>query len=97
MVLGLAAARKPASIQLHINELALRGFEPERGQRIADGFERELAVLLAARGVPEVWTRAKSIEQGTAAAIRVPSGTKGQSIGEQLARTVFAFRATDRK
>ena len=64
------------AINLHIAKLVLDGFRPADRQRIADGVQRELARLLAERGVPPAL-----LAHGTAAVIDVAALPRGVALG----------------
>jgi hypothetical protein len=51
----------PRSIELHIEELVLRGFAPGDRYWIGEAVEQELTRLLADRGVPESLARGGEI------------------------------------
>jgi hypothetical protein len=83
-------------VHLSIDELVLRGFERASTRAITDGLQRQLSALLAARGVPEGWTREQPVDDPRAQNIRVAAGAQAPAIGEQIAKAVFDARRGDR-
>jgi hypothetical protein len=75
-------------VQLHIGELALKGFAKGSERRIAASFERELHSLLSSR-LPTGWQNTSSIDTLTAR-MKVRSGRDPVAIGEQLASAVLS-------
>ncbi len=78
----------PSRLELHIDELVLHGFASGDRHRIGDALERELARLLADRGLPSAGASSVFLEKVDAGAFKVPPGSRAQSIGTQLAQKV---------
>jgi len=84
-----SAIRSPQTVELHIEELVLRGFAPGDRHRIGEAVERELARLLAQGELPPLLARAGRRERLDAAPIGVRSGASAEAIGAEIARSVF--------
>jgi hypothetical protein len=84
-------------VHLSIHELVLRGFERASTRGITDGLQRQLSALLAARGVPEGWTRKQPADDARAHDIRVAAGAQAPAMGEQIAKAVFDARRGDQR
>jgi hypothetical protein len=81
---------KPENVELHIEELVLRGFAPGDRYRIGEAVERELARLFTEEeGVPPSLARRSGIERLDGGAFEVAHGLKPEAIGVQLAQAVF--------
>jgi len=80
---------KPENVELHIEELVLRGFEPGDRYRIGEVVERELARLFDEQGVPPLLARGSGIERLDGGAFKVASGSKPEAIGAQVAQAIF--------
>jgi hypothetical protein len=80
---------KPENVELHIEELLLRGFAPGDRYRIGEAVERELTRLIDEQGVPPSLARGSEIERLNGGAFKVASGSKPEAIGAQVARAVF--------
>ena len=79
----------PKSIELHIEELVLRGFAPGDRYRIAEGVEQELARLFADRGVPESLAQGGEIASVDGGAFEVVTGSRAGVVGAQVAKVVY--------
>ncbi len=78
-----------ASLEVHIEELVLHGFSPADRLRIGAALERELARLLAERGLPEGLPGGAQVEAIDAGSfVRGPLATP-VSIGGEVARAVY--------
>lgn len=75
-------------IELEIEELVLHGFAPGDRHRIGAAVERELARLLAKRGVSPSLTRDVEIARLDAGAFRTAPGAKAEAIGTRVAQSV---------
>ncbi len=74
-------------IDVHIEELVLHGFGPERRWNIGDAVETELRGLLAEKGIPGAWlSNPERIEAG---AIAATGPTRPAAIGTQIAGAVY--------
>jgi hypothetical protein len=80
---------KPENVELHIEELVLRGFAPGDRYRIGEAVERELARLFTEEGVPPSLARRSGIERLDGGAFEVAHGLKAEAIGVQVAQAVF--------
>jgi hypothetical protein len=80
---------KPENVELHIEELVLRGFAPGDRYRIGDAMERELARLLAERGTPPSLARGSGIERLDGGAFEVAHGSKSEAVGVQVAQAIY--------
>ena len=81
-------ALKPQAIELHINELVLRGFEQSDRLAIGDAVERELARLIAQHGLAGMERREPNIERVDAGKFKVAPGARPHRIGAQVAGAV---------
>ena len=79
---------RPA-INLHIEELVLRGFAARDRHRIGAAVEHELARLIGEQGMAALGTKPLALDRMNAGAIRVSAGAKPQAIGAQIAQSVF--------
>lgn len=84
-----SSARSPQSFEVHIEELVLHGFSAADRLRIGAALERELARLLAERGLPEGLAGGAQVEAIDAGSfVRGPLANPG-SIGCDVARAVY--------
>jgi hypothetical protein len=81
-------AMSPARIELEIGELVLHGFSPGDRQRIGAAVERELARLLAERGVPASLTGSGGVERVDAGSFPLRPGARAEAVGAEVARSV---------
>lgn len=79
----------PKRLELHIEELVLKGFAPRERHALADAFERELAHLIAAGGLPLASAPDIDLRQVDAGCFRVATGRKAKTTGAQIARAVY--------
>jgi hypothetical protein len=79
----------PKNIELHIEELVLRGFAPGDRYRIAEGVEQELSRLFADGGVPESLADGGEIASVDGGAIEVAPGSMAEVVGAQVAKAVY--------
>jgi hypothetical protein len=79
----------PRSIELHIEELVLRGFAPGDRYWIGEAVEQELTRLLADRGVPESLARGGEIASVDGGAFEVAPGSRADVVGAQVAKAVY--------
>jgi hypothetical protein len=80
---------KPQNVELHIEELVLRGFAPGDSYRIGEAVERELARLFDEQGVPPSLIQGSEVAWLDGRAFKVVSGSKPDAIGAQVAQAVF--------
>jgi hypothetical protein len=80
---------RPQNVELHIEELVLRGFAPGERHRIGEAVERELARLFDEQGVPPSLARASGIERLDGGAFEVAHGSKAEVVGVQVAQAVY--------
>jgi len=79
----------PKSIELHIEELVLRGFSPGDRYRIGEAVEQELSRLLADRGVPQSLVQGGEIASVDGGAFEVAPGARAEVVGAQVAKAVY--------
>jgi hypothetical protein len=77
------------NIELHIEELILRGFEPGDRYRIGDAVERELTRLLAERGTLPSLAHGSEIQRLDGGSFEVKAGSSAEAIGVQVAQAVY--------
>lgn len=87
----------PRSIKIHIEELVLHGFAPNDRYRIGDAVDRELARLLAEGGIQGLPIDSAAIERLDGGAFTVAPGSVGQSMGLQIAQTLYHGLASSNK
>ena len=75
------------SIEVHIEELVLHGFDPRARWNIGDALESELRELLIEKGLPAAWQ--KSTEHINSSSLRADSLTKPSVAGRRIARAVY--------
>jgi len=80
---------KPKNIELNIEELVLHGFSPGDRYGIGEAVERELARLLADRGVPESLAEGGKIASVDGGAFEVAPGSRAEVVGAQVAKAVY--------
>lgn len=79
---------KPVNVELHIEELVLRGFAPGDRRLIGEAVERELARLFGDQGVPPSLPQDATVRHLDAGAFDVRPGFGTEAIGAQVARAV---------
>jgi hypothetical protein len=77
-----------AALELHIEELVLRGFVPGDRASIGKAVQTELARLLTQRGLPGL-AHTASIGRVDAGSFQVAPGARGSAMGVQLAHAVY--------
>jgi hypothetical protein len=85
--------QKPSTIELHIEELVLHGFVPSDRYRIGDAVERELAHLLIEKREMMSWSANSEVERVDGGAFYMATGAHADTLGAQVAQSVF--RALD--
>jgi hypothetical protein len=78
------------SIELHIEELVLHGFNPADRHRIAAALEGELGRLFTERGVPPGLLTAGERPHVNAGAFDAVQGARAEITGTGLAGAVYA-------
>jgi hypothetical protein len=79
----------PRAVEIHIEELVLRGFPASDRYRIGEAVKDELARLLARGGTPRGPSVSRSAGRLDAGAFRVPAGARARSIGALVAQRVY--------
>ena len=88
----LARRRGPVtrhSIEVHIEELVLDGFDPKDRHRIGDAVERELARLIVAEGWSPSLMEPVQIDQLDGGTFRATPGGKAEALGTQVGQALF--------
>ncbi len=80
---------KPQNVELHIEELVLRGFAPGERHRIGEAVERELVRLLDEQGVPPSLAQGSAVEALDCGAFEVSHGSKSETVGVQVAQAIY--------
>lgn len=80
---------RPQNVELHIEELVLRGFAPGERHRIGEAVERELVRLFDEQGVPPSLAQGGEFAHLDGGAFKVASGSKPEAIGALVAQAVF--------
>ncbi len=80
---------KPENIELHIEELMLRGFSPADRYRIGHAIERELARMFAEQGTPPSLVQGHEVAHLNGETFRMKPGSKAETIGVQVAQAVY--------
>ncbi len=78
------------SIEVHLEELVLNGFDPRDRHRIGDAVERELARLFAEQGVPGTLAEPTAIDRLDVGAFRVKPPSRPEKVGAQVAQAVYS-------
>lgn len=77
------------SVELHIEELVLHGFDPANRYAIGEAIERELARLFTELGAPTAITRDREIGHLGGSAFEISAGSNSETIGMQLAKAIY--------
>jgi hypothetical protein len=80
---------RPQNVELHIEELVLRGFAPGERHRIGEAVERELVRLLDEHGVPPSLAQGIEVERLDGGAFEVAHGSKAEVVGVQVAQAIY--------
>jgi len=80
---------KPANLELHIEQLVLRGFEPGDRYRIGEAVERELTRLFVEQGKPSSLAESYEVANLDGGAFEVATGAKPEVIGVQVGQAVY--------
>jgi hypothetical protein len=76
-------------IDLHIEELVLEGFRPADRHRIGAAVERELARLLAERGLPPGLAQGADLPRLDGGSFEAKPGARPETVGRQVAGAVY--------
>ena len=77
------------NIELHIEELLLRGFRHRERHRIAAAVQTELVRLLTTRGMAEPVASGFSAAQVDGGAFNSASAAPAETVGTQIARSIY--------
>jgi hypothetical protein len=77
------------NVALHIEELVLHGFSPGDRHAIAEGLQRELAHLLAERGLPPALAQGVDAPQISGLSFAVSGQTRPERVGSQIAQSIW--------
>ena len=77
------------NIELHIEELLLHGFDHVNRHRVGEAVKCELTRLLTERDVPSSLSRSGDFSTLDGGAFNLPSGSKPEAIGAQVAQSVY--------
>jgi hypothetical protein len=80
---------KPFNLEMHIEELVLEGFALGDRHRIGDAVQQELTRLFTERPAPASLDKTIEVVRVDGGAFRVASGSKPETIGAQVAQTVY--------
>ena len=80
---------KPINLELHIEELVLRGFAPGDRYRIGNAVEHELSRLFAEEGTPPSLIQSSEMARLESGEFEVKPGSRTETIGVQVARTLY--------
>jgi hypothetical protein len=76
-------------IEVNIDHLVLRGFEPADGERVAEGLTRELSQLLSDPATRKIWLRSLRTPVLRLKAIGLEAGISGRrNFGAGIARAI---------
>ena len=85
---------QPVNLDLHIDELVLRGFSPGDRYRIGDAMERELERLFAEQSTPPSLRQGSEIERLDGGVFEMKPGSKAEAIGVQVAQAMYGGLST---
>ena len=77
------------AVRVHIEELVLDGFAPSDRYRIGEAVERELARVLAERGVPPSFLAGSEHARLDGGAFDLTPGLAPEAIGDRIAQSVY--------
>jgi len=83
-----SATPKPASIEVHIEELVLHGFAPGDRHRIGEAVQHELKGLLDLHGVPPALAKNRNIDSLDCGSFKLKPSPSGKTTGHQIARAL---------
>ena len=75
---------------VHIDRLVLQGFRREDRVAIAEGLQRELAVVLGSESAVRALREGGDVPQMRVDAVQVADGQRGERVGESVARRIGA-------
>ena len=84
------------NIELHIDELILRGVPYTQRRRVVAAIELELTHLIGEQGLPEHLAQGGTLPQIKINAMRMTDDARPQVIGTQIARQVYGNLAGER-
>src|SRR5215218_1319437 len=88
-----AAARTragmPPSVELHIEEIVLHGFEAAGRYAVGEAVQRELARLFAEEGLPPAFTHDAEVTRVNAGTFAMNVDSDARWIGAQVAQSVY--------
>lgn len=76
-------------VELHVEELLLHGFSPADRARVGAAVERELARLLAERGLPPGLAQGGEFPDLQGGSFRAAAGAPPEAVGAQVARAIY--------
>lgn len=77
------------NIELHIEELLLHGFGNVNRYRIGEALKCELTRLFTEQNVPSLLSRSGNFRRLDSGTFNVPSGSKPEAIGAQVAQSIY--------
>jgi hypothetical protein len=77
------------SVELHIEELVLHGFNPANRYAIGEAIERELTRLFTEQGAPSAITHDGEIEHVDRGALHIDPDSNPEVIGARVARAIY--------
>lgn len=77
------------TIELHIEELVLHGFEGYNKHQIGEAIEREIARLLQERGLPASFSMEANLGRLNAGSLTMQPNAKAATVGSQIAQSVY--------
>jgi hypothetical protein len=83
------ALRPRSSIELHIEEMVLHGFESRDRYAIGEAVERELALLLGEQAIPNSLRVDNATDEIKGATFNILPTAKPPAIGRQIAQAVY--------
>jgi hypothetical protein len=82
-------AMNPCEVELHIEELVLRGFAGGDRHQIRAVVQQELARLLSEQGIPPSLMEGRSIARLDGGSFEVAADAPPEVIGAQIARSIY--------
>jgi hypothetical protein len=77
------------SVELHIDELVLQGFEPAQRYAIGEAIERELTRLLTEHHAPSAITHDLEMAHLDGGTFQIDSDSRPEAIGARVARAIY--------
>src|SRR5262245_11527284 len=87
--LARPAGQRAGALELHIEEVVLRGFAAGDRRRLGEALEPELARLLADGGLAERLAGDVEVLALDGGAFVVPPGARGEQVGALIAQAVY--------